>query len=236
MSALVAGVRFRLAGVVRGHRLLAPAAALLVALGIMHSMPERSPGQSAGDAAVASYGLSAIMLFFAWAWATRETLAAEPSEQRRLTAIALGGPLRGRLTVLLAAYATGLLALLVAVLWPLALGNFGGADPAGVALGAVLHLLALTAAVALGALTSAEAVGSPAKSTLLLAGGLIGTLLLGLAPAPIGWLGLPLLDWSRAATTGAGSLATALPELAARTLLWSAAAYAGYATLTRGRP
>ncbi|MQA93589.1 MAG: hypothetical protein GEV11_02745 [Streptosporangiales bacterium] len=104
------------------------------------------------------------------------------------------------------------------------------------AAGAVLHLLALTAAVALGAVTSAEAVGSPAKSTLLLAGGLLGALLLGVAPAPIAWLGLPLLDWSRAATDGVAALLAALPGLAARTLAWSAVAFAGYAALTRGRP
>ena len=79
MSALI---RMRLAGFLRGGRILPPAIAVLVMLGVIY-------GGGSSPASVA-YGYSAAALFPVLAWQSKLLLDTEPDGQRRLARVTVG--------------------------------------------------------------------------------------------------------------------------------------------------
>jgi urease accessory protein UreF len=232
---VIALVRMRLAAFLRSGRALAPIVTALVVLGIIHG-----GGQSP---AAPAYGYSAAMLFPVLAWQAKLLLDAEPDGQRRLARLAVGAR-REAVAGLLAAAVFGLAFCVVAMLipwWPFhaierpAPGSTQPSLAAGIALGAVAHLLALPAAVALGALASRAVTRTVRNGVTVLATGAVLAVVLGLSGSVAPWLAPPVMATARALSADELPPAGRFWWLTAWTVLWCAVALGGYARLRRGR-
>jgi hypothetical protein len=231
---VIALIRMRLAGFVRGGRALAPLIAGLVILGVIY-------GGGASEAASA-YGYSAVTLFPLLAWQTKLLLDAEPDVQRRLARLTVGAR-REVAAGVLAALLLGLAVCAVAMIAPVPFHAIRGPLPgsgepslaAGVAVGILAHLLAVPAGVALGALASRAVTRSVRNGVTVLVAGAVLVVVLGLRGSWAPWLVPPVMATARdlnASTLPSGGTFVLLTAWAAA---WCAVTLAGYAWLRRGR-
>jgi hypothetical protein len=230
---MIALTRMRLSGFVRGGRALPPAIAVLVVLGVIY-------GGGASPAAIA-YGYSAAALFPVLAWFTKVLLDAEPDVQRRLSRVAVG-PAREATAGVLAALVVS------AIVCVLAMGApwlFNGIDTtkllgSGIALGILAHVLAVPPAVALGALASRAVTRTVRTGVAVLVLSAVLVVVLGLKGSWAPWLVPPVMATARA-LNGRGTPPHGTPTTGTVTLLivwavlWTAAAFTGYAALRRSR-
>lgn len=222
--------RMRLEGYVRSGRVLFPALATLVVLGVAYG----GGAAQAGEA----YGYSAVVLFPVLAAQTQMLLNTEPDVQRRLSVVAVGGVRREMLAGALAAVVASLSAVVVALTVPWLLGGITGPhspdDPslaAGFAAGIWAYLLLLPPAVALGTLASRAAVGSVGFGLAVLASGCVLGYVVGVRDSAVWWLGPPLLPTARATVEGLD--VAALLGYTGQSLAWTAAVAALYVWLRR---
>jgi hypothetical protein len=225
---MIALVRMRLTGFVRGGRALAPLIAVLVELGIIY-------GGGPSPAAVA-YGYSAAALFPVLAWLTKLLLDTEPDAQRRLARLAVG-PVREAIAGVLTA---AVLALVVCGAAMFAPWLFHGIDTAeslwsGIALGVLAHLLAIPSALALGALASRAVTRSVRNGVAVLVVAAVLVVVLGLQGSFAPWLVPPVMATARALNDAAAPSAGTLVLLCGWALAWCAAVFAGYGLLRRAR-
>lgn len=222
--------RMRLEGYVRSGRVLFPALAALVVLGVAYG----GGAAQAGEA----YGYSAVVLFPVLAAQTQMLLNTEPDVQRRLSIVAVGGVRREMLAGTLAAVVASLGAVVVALVVPWLLGGITGPDSAGdpslaagFAAGIWAYLLLLPPAVALGALASRAAVGSVGLGLAVLASGCVLGYVVGVRDSAVWWLGPPLMPTARATVEGLD--VAALLGYTGQSLAWTAAVAALYVWLRR---
>ncbi|MEV6844824.1 hypothetical protein [Actinoplanes sp. NPDC051411] len=225
---MTALTRMRLSGFVRGGRALPPAIAVLVVLGVIY-------GGGASPAAIA-YGYSAAALFPVLAWLTKILLDAEPDTQRRLARISVG-PAREAVAGVLAALVISLIVCALAMGAP---WLFHGIDPAkslagGVVLGILAHLLAIPPAIALGALASRAVTRNARTGVAILTVAAVLVVVLGLKGSWAPWLVPPVMATARALNDSGTPPAGTLTRLIAWAVLWTAAAFTGYASLRRSR-
>ncbi|WP_127499799.1 hypothetical protein [Actinoplanes solisilvae] len=225
---MTALTRMRLAGFLRGGRVISPAIAVLVVLGIIY-------GGGASPASVA-YGYSAAALFPVLAWQTKLLLDTEPDVQRRLARVAV----RARREALAGVVAAAVLALLVCTLAMLAPWLFHGIDTTkavlpGMLLGALAHLLAIPPAVALGALSSRAVTRSVRNGVAILVVSAVLVIVLGLQNSFAPWLVPPVMATARVLNDVTPPSATTLTLLVTWAALWCAATFATYAWLRRTR-
>jgi len=196
--------RFRLRGAMSPRVLMAP----LVALVALQLIGLAGGAQQAAVLMVTSACFALPVL----AWVARQVLDAEPDDQVLLSALAVGGAVRGTLAGLTAAYAvTAPLALLCGF------GSLLLVDsdkvPGGVLLSGTALVTAL-AAVGIGALASRSVAGSGAAPVVVLVGAPVLVAVLGLTRNPIVTALVPRLDAAVRATNPptdrmAGTLITA---------------------------
>jgi hypothetical protein len=222
----------RLATFVRTGRALAPVLAGLIGLAVLY-------GGGQAQAAEA-YGVSAVVMFPVLAWQTKLLLDAEPDVQRRIALVA-GGRRADLAGGLLAAGAAALLSVVLALVLPWLIGGITGPtratqDPLAVqlALGVWAHLLAVPTAVVLGALASRAVTRGAAYGVIVLAVGVVGTLVLGLRGSVAPWLVPPVMATARTMADHPVD-PTALLGLSVHALAWAAVMVAGYAWLRRSR-
>jgi hypothetical protein len=222
--------RMRLEGYVRSGRVLFPALAALVVLGVAYG----GGAAQAGEA----YGYSAVVLFPVLATQAQMLLNTEPDVQRRLSVVAVGGVRREMLAGTLAAVVASLGAVVVALTVPWLIGGITGParpdDPslaAGFTAGIWAYLLLLPPAIALGTLASRAAVGSVGLGLAVLASGCVLGYVVGVRDSAVWWLGPPLLPTARATVEGLD--VAALLGYTAQSLLWTAAVAALYTWLRR---
>jgi hypothetical protein len=232
---MIALVRMRLAGFVRGGRALAPAILGLVVLGVIY-------GGGASPAASA-YGYSAVTLFPVLAWQTKLVLDAEPDVQRRLARLAVG-PGREAAAGLLAATVLAVTVCLVAMLapWPFNAICLPGSPTCGntplatgIALGALAHLLAVVGAIGLGALASRVVTRTVRNGLTVLVAGAVLAIVLGLKGSVAPWLVPPVMATARALTADPLPPGTRFGLLTAWAVGWGAVALAGYRWVRRER-
>lgn len=229
---MIALVRMRIAGFLRGGRALAPMIAALVVLGVIYG--------GGASAAAPAYGYSAVMLFPVLAWQTKLLLDTEPDVQRQLARLVVGAR-REAAAGVLAAAVLGVAASAVAMLapWPFHAIRAplpGSAEPsmaAGITLGILAHLLAVPAGVGLGALASRAVTRTVRNGIAVLVIGAALAIVLGLKGSVAPWLVPPVMATARALT------AVPLPPrgefwlLIGWTVAWCAVALAGYGWLRR---
>ncbi|MBM2619145.1 hypothetical protein JIG36_26695 [Actinoplanes sp. LDG1-06] len=225
MSALI---RMRLAGFLRGGRILPPAIAVLVVLGVIY-------GGGASPAAVA-YGYSAAALFPVLAWQTKLLLDTEPDVQRRLARVAVGPRSEAAAGLLAAA----LLALVVCTLAMVTPWLFHGIDTtkavgSGTALGVLAHLLAVPPAVAVGALASRAVTRGVRNGVAVLVTAAVLVVVLGLQGSITPWLVPPVMATARALNDVKAPPAATLVLLVTWATLWSAVSFTLYAHFRRTR-
>ncbi|MFI5492537.1 hypothetical protein [Actinoplanes sp. NPDC051859] len=231
---MIALVRMRLAGFVRGGRALPPLLAGLVLLGVLHG-----GGQST---AAAAYGYSAAVLFPVFAWLTKVVLDTEPDVQRRLARVAVG-PIRESLAGAVTALLTGLLLTAAALIAPLPFGAIRGPEPGsaepstatGAVLGLLAHLVALAAGVGLGALGSRAVTRTVRAGVTVLAVGSVLGIVLGLRDSVAPWLVPPVLAFARALGRVPVPAFGTFCLLAAWALAWCGAVFGTYLWLRRHR-
>ncbi|PRY20381.1 hypothetical protein [Pseudosporangium ferrugineum] len=231
---MISLTRMRLAGFLRGGRVLAPLITGLVVLGIIHG-----GGQSP---AAPAYGYSAAILFPVLAWLTKVVLDTEPDTQRHLARVTVG-PAREAAAGALAATAAGLAFCAAAIVAPLLLGAIrapipGSGEPstaAGVALGILAHLGALAAGVALGALASRAVTRTVRAGVTVLAVGTVLGVVLGLRGSIAPWLAPPVMAMARELARTPLPPAGTFWLLSAEALGWCAVAATAYAWLRRRR-
>ena len=238
---MIALVRMRLAGFVRSGRALAPIILGLVLLGVIYG--------GGPSSAAAAFGYSAVLLFPVLAWQTKLVLDTEPDGQRRLARLAVGARREAVAGVLTAAVA-GAAFCLVAMLapWPFHAICRPGSGPAscaqpgtgelslaaGVALGALAHLLALAGALGLGALASRAVTRTVRNGLVVLVVGAVLAIVLGLTGSIAPWLVPPVMATARALTAHPLPAGSTFVLLTLWALAWCAAALGGYGWL-RGR-
>jgi hypothetical protein len=231
---MIALTRMRLSGFVRGGRALPPAIAVLVVLGLIY-------GGGSSSAAIA-YGYSAATLFPVLAWFTKVLLDAEPDVQRRVARVALG-PVREAGAGILAALVISLIVCALAMGAP---WLFNGIDPTkalagGIVLGVLAHLLAIPPAIALGALASRAVTRTVRTGVAVLVTAAVLIVVLGLKGSWAQWLVPPVMATARALNaTGTPPIGNTPPAgqlilLIAWAVVWTAAAFTGYAALRRSR-
>lgn len=231
---MTALVWMRLAAFLRGGRVLAPAIATLVVLGVIHG--------GGPSAAAPAYGYSAVILFPVLAWQTKLLLDAEPDVQRHLARSVVGAR-REAVAGLLAATVLALVVCGVAMLAPWPLGAIRGAAPGsaepslatGIALGVLAHLLAVPAAVALGALACRAVTRTVRNGVTVLVTGAVLVVVLGLSGSLTPWLVPPVMAMARALATDELPSAGTFWLLAGWAVLWCAVAFGGYGRLRRNR-
>ena len=226
-------IRYQLSGYLRSVRALHPVLALALLSAIVFSSPLGGTPAEVRHGAVNAVADLAALTFPICAWAARGLLDTEPDAQRHLSAVAAG---RGRALVAgaIAAYLFSVVLALISPIYPLVQAADAGLRPQDVVAGLALLPLSAAAATALGALTSRAVIPSTGTSILVLLGVCAANLILGLGP--LRYLTVPMIDWMRAAGHGPADLTHAFPELAARTLAWTAIAATLYARLRRTRP
>ena len=225
-------IRMRLAGFVRGGRVLAPLIAGLVVLAVIHG-----GGKSA---AAPAYGYSAVMFFPVFAWLAKMVLDAEPDVQRRLARVAVG-PVREAAAGALTAAAMGAMFCLVAIVAPLPLGAIRGPEPGepstvvGIGLGVLAHLLSLAAGVGLGALASRAVTRTVRMGITVLVTGAVLGVVLGLQGSIAPWLVPPVMATARALAVVPQPSPGTFWLLTGWAVLWCAAVLAAYGWLRRRR-
>jgi hypothetical protein len=225
-------IQMRLAAFVRSGRGLAPIIAGLVVLAVLYG-----GGQSQ---AAPAYGYSAAMLFPVLAWTSKLVLDAEPDVQRRLARLTVGAGREAAAGVLTAAL-IGLVVCVVAMLAPALFGAIRGPGPgepsllAGVAIGALAHLLMLPAAVGLGALASRAVTGSIRNGVSVLTTGAVLVVVLGLSGSIAPWLVPPVMATARSLSRSTLPAAGTVLLLSAWALAWCTVALTGYGALRRRR-
>ncbi|MFI7598441.1 hypothetical protein [Actinoplanes sp. NPDC049681] len=231
---MIALTRMRLAGFLRGGRVLAPLITGLVLLGILHG-----GGRSS---AAAAYGYSAVALFPVFAWLAKVVLDTEPDVQRRLARITVG-PARELVAGTLAAATAGSVLAVAAIVAPLLLGAVRGPEPgsaepslaAGVGLGVLAHVLSLLAGVALGALASRAVTRTIRNGVTVLVTGAVLGIVLGLQGSVAPWLVPPVMATARALVRAPLPPAGTFWLLSAWALAWAGTVLAAYGWLRRGR-
>ncbi|GAB2626194.1 hypothetical protein Aab01nite_83440 [Paractinoplanes abujensis] len=225
MNALI---RMRLAALLRGGRILPPAIAVLVVLGVIY-------GGGASPAAVA-YGYSAAALFPVLAWQSKLLLDTEPDGQRRLARVAVGARAEAAAGLLAAAA----LSLIVCALAMGAPWLFHGIDTekpvlSGTLLGILAHLLAVPPAVAIGALASRAVTRGVRNGVAVLVTAAVLVVVLGLQGSFLPWLVPPVMATARALTPDTTPSAATLALLTLWATVWCTAALTIYAYLRRSR-
>jgi hypothetical protein len=232
---MIALARMRLAAFVRTGRSLAPLLAALAILMIVYG-----GGQAR---AAEAYGFSALVLFPVLAWQSKLLLDVEPDTQRQLARVAVGGAGRETVAGLLAAVVAGAGTASIAMVLPwlvnaIMLGE-GDSLAGSVGLGALAHLLAITAGVTLGALASRAVTRTVPVGLMVLVGGCLLTIVLGLRSSPMPWLVPPLMGLTRELSKVVDNrTAIDLPAVLATVgqgLLWTAIFVTGYVVLRRRR-
>jgi hypothetical protein len=225
---MIAIVGLRLGGYLRAYYAIAPAIAGLVVLATLYGGGVTRPEEA--------YGVSALVLFPVLAWQAQILLDAEPDGQRHLVRVAAGDPHREIGSGLLAAAASAVPTVGVAMILPWIFHSVGPVRLAGQAaplsiggalsVGIWAHLLVVPAAVALGAWASRAVARTRAVGVLVLVGGSVLALILGAPRSPLALLAPPLMATARAANEGvtvAGVFWLSLWALA-----WAGAAVVGY--------
>jgi hypothetical protein len=226
---LTAIVRLRLAAYVRAYHAVAPLIAALVVLGTLYGGGVSRPEEA--------YGVSAIVMFPVLAWQAKILLDVEPDVQRRLVRVAAGTASREISAGLLAAAATGVPTILLALGLPWLVGGVGDAvylkgQPAPLSLGAALavgiwtHLLVVGPAVALGAWASRPVSRTIGGAVSVLTAGSVLAIVVGLSFSPIPWVAPPLMAVARA--TSDGLSAGQVLGLTGWALAWAGVAIVGY--------
>lgn len=231
---MIALVRMRLAGFVRGGRALAPIILGLVVLGVIYG--------GGPSAAASAFGYSAVLLFPVLAWLTKLVLDTEPDGQRRLARLAVG-PRREAVAGVLTAGVLGLAFCLIAMLAPWPFHAIRGPLPgsresslaAGVALGALAHVLALVAALGLGALASRAVTRTVRNGLTVLVVGAVLAVVLGLKGSIAPWLVPPVMATARALTAEPFPSGGRFVLLTVWAAAWCAVALGGYLWLRRRR-
>lgn len=189
---MLALVRFRLRGALSARVLLAPVVAL-VALQLIGLAGDAQP---AAVLMVTAVCLALPVL----AWIARQVLDAEPDDQVRLSALAVGGVVRGTLAGLLAAFAVAAPLAVLCASGSLLRADRDGA-PADVLLaGAALALVTALAAVAIGALAARAVAGSSGAAVIVLVAAPVLVAVLGLAHNRLVTALVPRLDAAVRAT------------------------------------
>jgi hypothetical protein len=183
------------------------------------------------------------MLFPVLAWQAKLLLDAEPDVQRQLARVTVGAG-HEAVAGLLAATVLSLACCAVAMLvpwWPfhaISVPEPGSTEPslaAGIALGALAHLLAVPAAVALGALASRAVTRTVRNGVAVLVTGALLTIVLGLSGSVAPWLVPPVMATARALTAEELPAAGRFWLLEAWTAGWCAVVLGGYAWIRRSR-
>ncbi|MBL7257081.1 hypothetical protein [Paractinoplanes lichenicola] len=221
-------IRMRLAGFLRGGRILPPAIAVLIVLGVIY-------GGGASPASVA-YGYSAAALFPVLAWQSKLLLDTEPDGQRRLARVAVGA----RTEAVAGLLAAAALALIVCVLAMGAPWLFHGIDTkepvlSGTLLGVLAHLLAVPPAIAVGALASRAVTRGARNGVAVLVTAAVLVVVLGLQGSFAPWLVPPVMATARALNDVTIPPVTTLALLTGWAAAWCAAVFTAYAFLRRSR-
>jgi hypothetical protein len=225
---VIAIVGMRLSGYLRAYYAVAPAIAGLVVLATLYGGGVARPEEA--------YGVSALVLFPVLAWQSQILFDAEPDVQRRLMRAAAGSATREIGAGLLAAAATAVPTLAAAMILPWIFHSVGSVqlegEPPPLPLGQALtvgiwaHLLVIPAAVALGGWASRAVSKTRVSGVLVLVVGTLMAIMLGLKGSPVPFLAPPLMATARAAAEGIST--GAVWGLTIWSLIWSAAALAGY--------
>jgi hypothetical protein len=231
---MIALIRMRLAGFLRGGRAVAPMIAVLAVLSVLHG-----GGRST---AASAYGYSAVCLFPVLAWLTKLLLDTEPDAQRRLARLA-AGPVREAAAGLLAALFAATVVCVLAMLTPWLFRAIEGPRPgslepslaAGVILGVLAHVLSMLAAVVLGAVAARAVTRKVLPGVAILASGSILAIVLGLSGSIAPWLVPPVMATARALGGRVAPTAGTLVLLTAWTVLWCGVVLTVYARLRRVR-
>lgn len=207
----LAGTRLR--GALAGRVLLAP----LVALAAVQLV-----GLTGGVGPAAVLLVTAVSFALpVLAWAARQVLDAEPDDQVLLAQLAVGGPVRGVLAGLLAAYAVTAPVALVCAAGSLVLADGDGVRPGELVAGAGLALSTALAAVAVGALASRAVSGTGGASVVVLVAAPVLVAVVGLSTSPVLGALVPQLAVAvRAAYRG--ELGAAAPGVVVQVVAWSA--------------
>ncbi|MEU7836749.1 MULTISPECIES: hypothetical protein [unclassified Nonomuraea] len=223
---MIALTVFRVAAYIRSHRIFQALLLMLALVAILYGSraPKGAETEVLTDAAV--------LVIPILAWSSRSVLDTEPDQQRAMSAISVGGRLRELSAGLLAAFATSLVLIALALGWGLALGVSTVPAPEEFAAVLTLYGLATLAGVTLGALTSRAILRSPAISIMSLLLGFLAMLML--SASPLYWLTVPVITWMKSANSA--ELTARLPELATISLAWCLLGLGCYAWLRRTRP
>lgn len=149
-------VRYLMADALRGQRGVAPVLSFLLAAAVLDVRT---------GAVLADYGATAVVLFPVALWITVLVSGSEDAVQSAITTVSAGGAGRVLAARLLCAYLVTWPLALVALAWPVILGNTPSA--ATILAGLVAHLSNALAGVALGALISRPVIRHSAWSVLL---------------------------------------------------------------------
>jgi len=209
---VLALARFRLRAALVGRHLLAP----LVGLAAIELIGLAGGGAPAAVCVVTAVALALPVL----AWAARQVLDAEPDEQVRLSALAVGGPVRGVLAGLLAAYAVAAPLAVAAAATSLLHVDEAGVPARDALAGLMLALATALAAVAIGALAARAVAGTGGGAVVVLVAAPVLVAVVGLSRSTAVAALVPPLDRAvRAAYDG--HLATAVPAVGSQMVLWS---------------
>lgn len=231
---MIALARFQITGYVRSYRALPQAiVVLLLMMLVFEQWPPGDrqvyPGMIAG-----SFTDVAAFLVPIGAWATRTLLDTEPDVQRDLSLLAAGDHGRAALSGLLGAFAVNAALAVVLAGFPVVQSVIFGLGPGVIVSGLVLLILCAAAATAFGAWTTRAIMPTTMAALITLIGGSV--LLVVLSMGPLRMISVPIIDMVRAGHRGPAALNSALPSLALRLALWTAAVSGAYVAARRLRP
>lgn len=149
-------VRYLFADAMRGQRGIAPLLFFLVSASVLDVR---------SGPVLPNYGATAAVLLPVALWVTVLVSGSEDPVQAAITTVTAGGAARVLAARLLCAYLITVPLALIALAWPVILGN--GITAGTLLAGLVAHLVTALAGVALGALISPPVVRRPAWSVLL---------------------------------------------------------------------
>lgn len=158
MAVVLSAVRYYAFGCIASHRWFPPALAYGLALTVTYAP---------GGPSLPTLTTGAAVLLPIAAWLTVSTVRFEDPSQAAVTAAALGGVGRARLSTLLAAL-LGSFALVVVSLVAAYLSNPADFDALAVGAGLLMHLLTAAAGVALGSLCAPPVIRRPGWTVVLL--------------------------------------------------------------------
>ncbi|MEV5576043.1 hypothetical protein AB0L06_38925 [Spirillospora sp. NPDC052269] len=218
---MIALIRFQLAGYLRSMRFLP--SLIVTLLLVMLVFSQWPTGPDPVKLATGTYGDAAAFMVPLSAWTTRSLLDTQPTVQRWLSLLAVRrSALAGLFAAFIASSALSLLLFAAPFLQALTVGV-----PAQTTVAAVLlAALASAAGSFIGAWTSRAIIPGSGTSLLVLLSALTATLLLGLGR--LSFLGIPYLDWIKAAHDGPSKLQAALPSVLLHLVLWCGVVATGY--------